>query len=103
VCIVTQVAVLAAGAVGAVLAIRRRESRGLALVLLAVFVATYLPAWLTFAKPRFLLPAVPVFAILAGRWLVAPRTAWREVGWGTRLVAVGVGAWAGWLCLLDLP
>lgn len=97
-----QVVALVMGAVGWTLAIRRR-SWTVALVLLAVVGVTYAPAWLTFAKARFSLPAVPAFLVGAAVLLTRGPEAWRGAGWGQRAAAIAAGLWIGWVGTSDWP
>lgn len=99
---VVQLLALVAGAVGWTLAIRRRAWTT-ALVLLALVGVTYAPAWLTFAKARFSLPAVPAFLIGAAVLVAHGPAVWREAGWGQRVAALVVGAWIGWVGSSDWP
>lgn len=84
------VLLVGAGGLVASLGSKRRE---VALVLVAVVVAVWLPAVVTVSKPRFLLPALPALAVGVA-WWTRGRGAWTGWPWAIAAAATVAGLWA---------
>jgi 4-amino-4-deoxy-L-arabinose transferase-like glycosyltransferase len=91
---VVQLGLTTAGLGGLALALtaRRGRSADVLALLIGVLAVSYAPAWLTFAKPRFAVPWMPVLMIGVAWLLTRGPAAWREAPWYARVAVVAVMA-----------